>query len=201
VIAAIVLAAGQATRFGGPKQLALVGGRPLVQHAVDAAHDGGVDEIVVVLGAFADEIESRLELPANARIERNPAFAEGQSTSLRAGIRAAPAGAEAVVVLLADQPGVTAAEVRAVIRTFEQSGGPAVRASYRGTPGHPILLARSLFPEVLAGGGDEGAREVLRRLGGVVREIAVDRDPPRDVDTREDLSSLGDDVSPPGALG
>jgi len=205
VIAAVVLAAGRAMRFGGPKQIATVGGKPLVQHAVEAAAGGGIDEIVVVVGARADDVEAALSLPPNTRLVRNPDFAAGQSTSLRAGVRAVRPDAAAVMVLLADQPGVTADDVRAVADGFTSSGAPVVRASYRGEPGHPILFARRLFDEVLAATGDEGAREVVRRHVAGVRDVAIDRDPPGDVDTPADLEALdghaAGDVSPPGHSG
>ncbi len=205
VIAAVVLAAGRAVRFGGPKQIATVGGKPLVQHAVEAAAGGGVDEIVVVVGARGDDVEAALSLPPNTRLVRNPDFAAGQSTSLRAGVGAVRPDAAAVMVLLADQPGVTADDVRAVADGFASSGAPVVRASYRGEPGHPILFARRLFDDLLAATGDEGAREVVRRHVPGIRDVAIDRDPPGDVDTAADLEALGGhparDVSPPGHSG
>ena len=184
-VTAIVLAAGEARRFGSAKQLARVGGRTLVQHAIDAA--SSADEVVVVLGARAEQIEPALSLPPAARTVRNPDFADGQSTSLRAGVSAVGRDVAAVVVLLADQPGVGEADVRAVIEAYRATGAPLVRPSYRGLPGHPVLIGRDLFEEVLAESGDRGAREVLARHGDLVHEVPVDRDPPGDVDTPGDL--------------
>lgn len=200
-IAAIVLAAGSASRFGGPKQLALVEGTALVQCAVDAATNGGAAHTVVVLGAYADEIERALAIPPNTSLVRNPDFAEGQSTSLRAGVNALDQATAAVVVLLADQPGVTAADVRAVVDAFAATRAPIVRADYRGRPGHPVLFARALFPELLACTGDEGAREVVRRHEADLAPAPIDRDPPGDVDTPDDLRALGGDVSRPSTSG
>jgi len=202
-IAAIVLAAGSATRFGGPKQLALVDGTALAQRAVDAATKGGVAHTVVVLGAYADQVERMLALPpeANTSLVRNPDFAEGQSTSLRTGMLALDDETTAVVVLLADQPGVTAADVRTVVDTFAATRAPIVRAVYRGRPGHPVLFARALFPELLECTGDEGAREVVRRHAADVAVAPIDRDPPGDVDTPDDLRAMGGDVSRPGTFG
>jgi CTP:molybdopterin cytidylyltransferase MocA len=184
-VTAVVLAAGQATRFGSAKQLARVEGVTLVQHAIDAGAEAG--EVVVVLGARADEIEPTLRLPPGGRTVRNPDYADGQSTSLRAGISAVHPGAAAIVVLLADQPGVTASEVRAVVDGFAETGAPIVRVSYRGSPGHPVLIARDLFGEVMAESGDQGARGVLARHADLVLDVAVDADPPGDVDTPDDL--------------
>jgi molybdenum cofactor cytidylyltransferase len=106
-----------------------------------------------------------------------------------------------VVVLLADQPGVTAGEVRGVIAAYLEGGGPIVRASYRGTPGHPVLIEGALFDEVLAGTGDSGARDVVARHAGEVRDVPFDRDPPGDVDTPGDLEAARRDVSGPGNPG
>ena len=184
-VTAIVLAAGEARRFGSAKQLARVGGRTLVQHAIDAA--SVADEVVVVLGARAEDIEPTLSLPPGARIARNPEFADGQSTSLRAGLTALGSDVAAVVVLLADQPGVTAEDVRDVIDAFRSSGAPLVRPSYRGSPSHPVLIARELFGEVVAESGDRGARDVVARHADLVHEVPVDRDAPGDVDTPGDL--------------
>ena len=195
-IVAVVLAAGEARRFGSAKQAAVVDGRSLVQHAVDAAAGGGADEVIVVLGARAEVVASALTLPPSARMVVNPDFAAGQSTSLRAGVRAA-GDAVAVVVLLADQPGVTAGDVRAVLDGHRATGAPLVRASYRGTPGHPVLLGRELFPEVIDATGDVGARDVLARHVEQVVEVAIDRDPPGDVDTPGDLAAAGGHT-PPG---
>jgi CTP:molybdopterin cytidylyltransferase MocA len=188
-IAAIVLAAGEARRFGSAKQVAVVGGKTLVQHAIDAAAGGGADEVVVVLGARADLVEPQLTLPPIGRAVRNPEYAAGQSTSLRTGIEAVGDGTAAVVILLADQPGVTAGDVRAVIEGFRTTGARLVRASYRGSPGHPVLIGRELFPEALGATGDRGARDLLARHEDLVRPVEIDREPPGDVDTPADLPS------------
>jgi CTP:molybdopterin cytidylyltransferase MocA len=168
---------------------------------VDAAEAGGADEVVVVVGAHAAAIEAALRLPPNGRVARNPDHAAGQSTSLRVGILAVAGRADAVVVVLADQPGVTGAEVRAVLDAHRAGAAPIVRAAYRGTPGHPVLIDRSLFDEVLAQEGDAGARDVLSRRSEEVVEVPVDREPPRDVDTPADLDAVRGDVSDPGNAG
>ena len=183
-----MLAAGEARRFGSAKQVAEVEGRPLVQHAVDALVAGGVDDVVVVLGANADLVEAALLLPAGARVVRNADFAEGQSTSLRAGTLAA-GDADAVVVVLADQPGVGGTDVRAVVERWRREPAGLVRATYRGVPGHPVLIARERFPEVLALTGDVGARGMF---GTDAAEIPLDREPPPDVDTPDDLAAVRD---------
>src|SRR6185436_20053297 len=99
VISALVLAAGDGTRFGGTKQLEILRGKPLVQYAVDAASAAGVGEIVVVLGHDAVRVRDALDLPEGARVVVNERYADGQSTSLVAGLRALDPASEAAIVL------------------------------------------------------------------------------------------------------
>jgi molybdenum cofactor cytidylyltransferase len=186
VISAVVLAAGEGTRFGGTKQVERIHGRPLVQHAVDAATAAGLDEIVVVLGHDADRVREALVLPPTARIVVNERYDEGQSTSLAAGLRALDDASDAAVVLLADQPGISAEHITALAQAFSPGGPAAVRLRFRGRPG-PALLTRQIWPEVLALEGDVGARALLDAHPELVEEVQLDEDAPIDVDRREDL--------------
>ena len=186
MISAIVLAAGEGTRFGGTKQLEVVRGAPLVQHAVDAAARAGVGEIVVVLGHDAERVREALVLPPTARVIVNERYDEGQSTSLAAGLHALDEASEAAVVLLADQPGISAEHVRALAEAFALGRPAAVRLRFRGKPG-PALLSRQIWPEMLALEGDVGARALLDTHPELVEEIWLDEDAPIDVDRREDL--------------
>lgn len=186
MISAIVLAAGEGRRFGGTKQLALAGGKPLAQYAVDAAAGGGVGEIVVVLGHDKERVEEALELPENARVVVNERYREGQATSLAAGIDSLDGSSDAVVVLLADQPGITAEDVRSLARMYALRRTPVVRLRFRDGPG-PALLSREIWHEVLALTGDTGARVLFEAHPELVEEVHVDEDAPVDVDVREDL--------------
>jgi CTP:molybdopterin cytidylyltransferase MocA len=186
VISAIVLAAGAATRFGRTKQLVEVGGKPLVQHAADAATDAGVDEVIVVLGHDAERVSSVLRLPRTGRAVVNPDHATGMAGSLAVGLRAADAASDAAVVLLADQPGVRADHVSSLVQTHRRTGAPVVRIRFRDGPG-PALLARSVWPEVTALTGDVGARAVFDAEPERVRWVSFDEDAPRDIDVPEDL--------------
>jgi molybdenum cofactor cytidylyltransferase len=182
VITGIVLAAGTSSRFGRTKQLLEIDGKPLVQHAVDAASAAGLDEIVVVLGHEAERVEAALRLPSNARTVVNPRYERGQSTSLAAGLEAADPTSDGAVVLLADQPGVTAEHVRALIHGFRARRPRIVRLSFRDGPG-PALLSRETWPEAMRLEGDTGARALMARHPEWVDEIAVDEDAPLDLDT------------------
>ena len=183
VVAALVLAAGSATRFGATKQLAEVDGHPLVRHAVDTAVAAGCALVLVVVGHDADRV--RAALPAGTTVVDNPSHGEGQASSLRAGVAAATrTGADALVVLLADQPGVRPEVVRRVIARHAE-GHPVVRARYTDGPGHPVLFDRAVWPALAEVTGDTGARDLLRHLS--VTQVVVDAPCPPDVDRPEDL--------------
>jgi nicotine blue oxidoreductase len=192
VVGGLVLAAGASRRFGSPKQLAELGGVPLLQHAVDAMLGAdAVGPVVVVLGAHADAVERAVALHG-ARAVRCATWEEGMAASLRCGVAAL--GAERcdwVLVTLGDQPRITAQVVAAVADAAVSSprGTAAVRAAYAGVPGHPVALGRELLPRVAALRGDVGARDLLS--GAEVRTIeAAHLCDPADVDTPEELEAL-----------
>jgi len=184
MIGGIVLAAGASRRFGGTKQLAPLGGRPLLDHAV-AAQCGvpAIERVVVVLGARAGEVRREVDLHGAEPVVCE-GWAEGQAASLRAGL-AEMAGAEAVIVTLGDQPGVTP-QVIAMVVDCVDAPEPAARAVYHGRPGHPVLLKRELFPRLRELRGDVGALPVLARARVKEVEAGALCDP-ADVDTPEDL--------------
>jgi molybdenum cofactor cytidylyltransferase len=176
VSAGLVLAAGEGRRFGGPKQLAELDGRPLIEHALAAL--AGLDRVVVVLGARADEVRSGADLRA-AEVVVCAGWEEGMSASLRAGLDAL-AGADEVVIVLADQPFVTPAAVARV----RSAPGPAARAVYDGAPGHPVVVRRPLLERAWELRGDAGFRELL---SGAAEVECSDLADARDIDTRDDL--------------
>jgi CTP:molybdopterin cytidylyltransferase MocA len=181
-VVAVLLAAGGGTRFAGAthKLLAMLDGRPVFEHAVESVLAADVGAVVVVTGAV------ELALPEGVTVARNPAWAEGQATSLRAGVEAAAAlGAEAVVVGLADQPFVPPAAWRAVATASAE--WPIVVAAYDGRRGpNPVRLARSMWPS-LPMWGDEGARSLIRGNPSLVREVPCSGSA-ADIDTLEDLN-------------
>ena len=187
MISGIVLAAGRGTRFGGTKQLVAYRGKPLAQHAIDALAGGGVDDLLVVTGHDADAVERTLRLPPHGRFVRNPDHATGQASSLAAGLHALARASEAAVVLPADQPGVTDAEVRALIDAFRRTRARVVRIAYADGPG-PSLLSREIHAEAGHLAGDVGARELIASHPEWVEEVLVPFDAPPDIDRPEDLS-------------
>jgi molybdenum cofactor cytidylyltransferase len=186
VISALVLAAGEGKRFGGTKQLEIARGKPLVQHAIDAASEAGVDEIVVVLGHDALRVRDALDLSQGARIVVNERYAQGQSTSLAAGLRVLDPASGAAIVLLADQPGIQARHVRSLMTAFGDDRPEIVRLRFRDGPG-PAILARSVWDEAIAITGDTGARALFDARPERARWLPVDEDAPVDVDRRADL--------------
>jgi molybdenum cofactor cytidylyltransferase len=180
-VGGLVLAAGEGRRFGGTKQLALVRGRPLLEHALAAV--AGLSPRVVVLGHEAEAIRAAVDLQGAAPVVC-PEWAEGQAASLRCGV-AALGDVDAAVILLGDMPDVTSAAVAAVAGA---AGGDAVRGSYDGVPGHPVLLRRPLLDRVGELRGDVGFRSLLECANIVKVELAGLANP-RDIDTREELAT------------
>jgi molybdenum cofactor cytidylyltransferase len=187
----VILAAGASTRMGEPKQLLPLAGRALLQHAVDAAGGAALAEIVVVLGYAADEVRAAVTLPAHARIVVNERWIEGQSASLACGLAAAGPDATAAVVLLGDQPHVTSALIDAVVAAFARADAPIVRPVWTSDdrtpqPGHPVVLARSVWASVATITGDRGARALFETHPEWVREVAMPGAPLADIDDRAD---------------
>ncbi|MGP3982201.1 nucleotidyltransferase family protein [Streptomyces sp. KR80] len=192
-VAGLLLAAGGGRRLGGrPKALLDFRGRPLVEHAAAVLRDGGCHPLHVVLGASAELVRARAELPGCVLVV-NRDWAEGMGSSLRAGLASlVGTGARAALVGLVDQPGVGARAVARVLAAYESPSSLAA-ATYGGRRGHPVLLGAERWPEVMTDAvGDQGARTYLRRHE---REIALvdcsDIAAPDDIDTPEDLRLLG----------
>jgi molybdenum cofactor cytidylyltransferase len=184
VIAGIVLAAGGSSRMGRPKMLLPVEGGTLLSAAVAPLLEAGLDRVVVVLGDQAEEVRRGARLPADPRLVLVVCedWDAGMASSLRRGL-ASCASADAILVALGDQPGITAERVRAVTEAFAP-GRDLVVPVHRGIPAHPVLFGRSLFSELESLSGDVGAREVVRRHAGEAVRIEVEALP--DIDTEED---------------
>lgn len=187
MIAGLVLAAGAGERFGGPKQLAPLDGRPLLEHVLAAMAAVPLDRTLVMLGAHADAILAAVPLHGAEPLVVE-GWREGMAASLRAGVGAL-ADAEAVAIALGDQP-LLAPEAVARVIAGRDGTAPAVRASYGGVPAHPVLLERQLFGRVQALRGDAGARVLLAQASAkLVPCDGLGR--PDDVDSPEALRLLG----------
>lgn len=165
MIAAVVLAAGAATRFGAPKQRLLL--EPVLERVRASP---AVGEIVVVTGAHA--------LKATARLVACPEWERGPGASLRCGLAALAPDTEAAVVVLADGPDLDPRAIDRVVEAWRRGGADVVAAAYGGVRLHPMLLARAAWSRI----PDEGARELGAELVN-----CNDLDPPGDVDLADDL--------------
>lgn len=189
---ALVLAAGRSSRMGGPnKLLATLDGVPLVRRAAEAALASRAASVTVVTGHMAEVVEAALA-GLDVAIRHNPDYAEGLSTSLKVGIAALPAEAEAAVVMLGDMPRVTAATVDRLIDAYEPARGAlAVVPTHAGARGNPTLISRRFFPDLAAVTGDVGARHVLKTYPEAVVEVEMDEAVTLDLDTPEALERAG----------
>lgn len=183
-VAGLVLAAGAGRRFGRPKALVSHRGVRWVEHAAAVLADGGCSPVAVVLGAASATVRAEVPLAGRVVVD-NPDWATGMGSSLRVGLDALT-GADAVVVLPVDTPGVTAAAVARFVALASASA--LARASYAGVPGHPVLIGADHWPGVSAAAtGDAGARDYLRAHGAVAVPCEDVADG-ADVDRPEDLA-------------
>ncbi len=195
-VAAIVLAAGRATRFAGPsgdsKVFATLGGRSLLEHVVDAAAESRVWPVVVVTGQGAERCAALLRRFDGIVLAHNAGFAAGMAGSLRTGLAALPHATAAAVILLADMPRVRTTTIDALVDAFDRLRPDAVVPTYDGRRGNPVLVGRSIFPVLMQLTGDEGARRVIG--GGAHRVLPLPVEDPGiliDVDTPDALAALG----------
>jgi len=187
----LILAAGSGSRFTrGPKQLADLGGRPLLDWALAAqCAVTELERIIVVLGAQAEEILAAVKL-GRAEVVICNDWAAGQSASLKTGMRVL-ADSDTVIVTLGDQPLITADTIRHFV------GEPAgTRAVYQGKPGHPVVLGREQLPAIEALAGDSGAKALLSR-GREIECSALSPWAGCDVDTADDLDACRARAQPP----
>ena len=163
----VVLAAGASRRLGRPKQLLPFEGKTLIEHIAGQALSSGATEVIVVVGAIADEVRSVLSsLPL--QFLENHAWKEGMGSSIVAGIAAIDRDSEAAVIVTCDQPSVTAAHLRALAEKCLE-GGQVVASSYAGVVGVPCAFPRFWFERLEELSGDMGARELVRAEPDVVR--------------------------------
>jgi molybdenum cofactor cytidylyltransferase len=188
VIAGLLLAAGGARRFGSQKLVAPLDGQALVRYAAKTLV-ASTDGVTAVVGNDAEVVQSALNDLAITVVE-NLDWPSGLASSLRRGVAALPTGAEAVVIVLGDQPHIDPDVIRAVIGCWRSTGRAIVAARYAGVQGHPVLFSRDLFGELLTLDGDRGAKPVIDRLPERVSYVDVAVPAPRDVDTRQDLAAL-----------
>jgi molybdenum cofactor cytidylyltransferase len=189
-VSAVILAAGRSSRMGSLKQLLPLAGRTLLENVLLHLRQSHVDEIVLVLGFSAETI--RREIPLDGvRVVINEAFGEGMGTSLRCGIAQVSPEARAALVVLADQPFVQPATIDRLIDVYRGRNPQIVIPVYQGFRGNPVLLDRSVFPELLALTGDIGCRAIFgSHTENIVKAPVDDVGVLLDMDTRVDFETL-----------
>jgi molybdenum cofactor cytidylyltransferase len=191
-IAAVVLAAGLASRMGHNKLTVQLEGKAMLLHAVEAALASHASDVIVVTGNARPEVESVLD-GLDITFVHNADFRAGLSTSLKAGIRAVPDSCDGAIVLLGDMPRVRATLIDRLIAAFAPDDDHAICvATHDGRRGNPVLWARRFFPDILALEGDVGARHLIVANDESVCEVEAGNDAPLvDIDTPDALAAYG----------
>jgi molybdenum cofactor cytidylyltransferase len=192
MIAGLILAAGESSRMGRDKALLTYRSKTFLENIVETLRAAGIERIAVVLGHHADEIRRAVKLEGVEWV-LNSSYRSGQTSSLQAGLRALAADSpEAVVLCLVDHPAVSAETVRELVKAFRDSGAPVAIPIHKHQRGHPVVISRGLFGELLGLDVDEGANIVIRKHRERIRFIEVE-DPGvlLDVDDAETYRQLG----------
>jgi nicotine blue oxidoreductase len=194
MIPGIVLAAGNSSRMGRTKALLAVGdGDTFLSRVVRTLQDGGVGEILVVVGADAASIRSSVNAASLlVRVVDNPDYEKGQLSSLVKGLDAVDRpGVTAALVTLIDVPLVAPATVRTLVRTFQSGSSLIVRPASRGRHGHPVIFDRALFDEFRRADPAQGAKQVVRAHAGEILDVEMaDEGAFADIDTPEEYARL-----------
>lgn len=188
-VAAIVLAAGRSSRLPANKLLALLAGKPVIRHTVEAVCASAASPVIVVTGHQADAVRQAVTgLPVS--IAENVSFADGLSSSLICGVNSLPRGIDGFVVALGDMPFVPPTVIDAMIAAFAPEAGRAVVVPvYQRRRGNPVLWSARFMGEFRGLTGDQGAKRLMALHGDLVYELEVDTDSVlTDLDTLEDFS-------------
>jgi molybdenum cofactor cytidylyltransferase len=187
-VAAVLLAAGASSRFGHPKTLAHLWGRPLLLYVLDAVAAAGIEEVVVVLGHDAEEIERSLPWRSERRV-RNPAPEAGLSSSLRVGLENVSPARDAALILLGDQPLVRVDVIERLLAAPAQDR-PIVMPRYHDGGGpNPLLVGRTAWQLAREAQSDRGLGPILRKYPDLVTVLDFDGSNP-DIDTPDELAAI-----------
>jgi molybdenum cofactor cytidylyltransferase len=183
----VVLAAGGSSRLGQPKQLLPYGNGPLLEHVLETARRCRFDQLLCVLGGGSAGVRERVDL-AGVQVVDNDHFGDGCSSSIAAALGAVDPLSDVLVLMLGDQPGVTAETVATLMAG--RGDAPLAACGYDDGRGHPLAFARSMFGELAQLHGDKGVWKLMDRRADDVVEVPVAGLIPRDVDTWEDYRAV-----------
>jgi molybdenum cofactor cytidylyltransferase len=186
-VTGLVLAAGGSRRLGAPKQLLPYGSATLLDHVLNSARACEFDQLICVIGGAAEEIRARVDLHGLQVVE-NRHFGEGCSSSIAVALTAVDPRADVLVLLLGDQPGVSAESVNTLLAG--RGDAPLAACAYEDGRGHPLAFGRSTFAELPTLHGDKGVWKLLDRHAGEVVDVAVPGRVPRDVNTDADYRAI-----------
>jgi molybdenum cofactor cytidylyltransferase len=186
-VTGLVLAAGGSRRLGRPKQLLPYGSATLLDHVLDTARACPFDQRLCVIGGGADDVRAGVRLDGVEVVE-NPDFGEGCSSSIAAALGAVDPRCEVLVLMLGDQPGVTAASVEALLAGRGEA--PIAVCGYENGRGHPLAFSRALFGELASLHGDKGVWKLLDRHAAAAVDVPVRGQIPLDVNTWDDYEAV-----------
>jgi molybdenum cofactor cytidylyltransferase len=192
-VSAVILAAGTSTRMGQAKQLLPLGGTTVLARTIDNVRSAGLVEMVLVLGASAEAIRRQLpqSLLEGLRVVVNQAYRQGMASSLRQGLSALDPQTGAALIILGDQPFVRPQTLHQIMAGYHRSGAQIVIPSHQGKRGNPVLLSRSVFPEVMALEGDTGCRAIFpSHLEAILKVEVEDPGILLDIDNQDDYDRL-----------
>jgi len=186
-VAGLVLAAGSSSRLGRPKQLLRYGSGTLLDVTLANARACAFDQLVCAVGAHADAVRAAVDL-GGVEVVENRLHGEGCASSIAAGMRALDPRCDVLVLMLGDQPGVTAEVVRALLTGRDEA--PIAVCRYEDGLGHPLAFSRAMFAALSSLHGDRAVWKLLDRHADAVAEVPISRPLPPDVDTWADYAAL-----------
>lgn len=186
----VLLAAGTSSRMSDFKLLLPYKNKPILQHVIDAIRASKLDKVIVVLGYNRETLLDKVDF-SGIEIVFNPEFKMGQSASLKTGLSHVSTLSSAAIFILGDQPLITSAIIDRLVDSYQQSKSKIVLPTYKGRRGNPVIMNRSLFPELMMLTGDTGGRELIRKYHKFVTEVEMnDKAVIGDIDTDEDYQRL-----------